>query len=57
MARNRDVGVDVERMRDDVDIDGLARRYFTDDQRPELGAPAATRTAAFFATGRATRRA
>ncbi len=51
VARDREVGVDVERIRHDVDVDAVSRRYFTDAQRLHLtAAPAATRTAVFFAT-------
>jgi 4'-phosphopantetheinyl transferase len=50
VAVAREVGVDVERIREDVDIAGVARRYFTADQRRQLDqlSPAA-RPAAFFA--------
>ncbi len=50
VTRNRDVGVDIEQVRDDVDIDGIAHRYFTNHQRAALAAMAhAERTRAFFA--------
>ena len=45
VARDREVGVDVERIRDDVDVDAVSRRYFTDAQRRHLAAaPAAARS-------------
>ncbi len=50
VARGRDVGVDVEEIRDDVDIDGISARLFTEDQRHQLAArPPQDRTPAFFA--------
>lgn len=50
VAHDREVGVDVEETRDDVDIDGVARRSFTAAQRGELaGMDPATRASAFFA--------
>lgn len=52
VARDREVGVDVEEIHDevDVDIDGVSRRLFTPAQSRELAelGPAA-RTAGFFA--------
>lgn len=49
VARGRDIGVDVEQVREDVDIDGLARRLFSARQRRELAAmPPAVRGLAFF---------
>jgi 4'-phosphopantetheinyl transferase len=50
VARNREVGVDIERLREDVDIDGVSRRFFTPDQRAQLVATAPpARAGAFFA--------
>ncbi len=50
VARDSEVGVDVEQLRDDVDIDGVARRFFTGAQRAELnGLEPAQRARAFFA--------
>jgi 4'-phosphopantetheinyl transferase len=44
-----DVGVDVEAQRSDVDIEGIARRFFTASERRALEAlPATARTAAAF---------
>lgn len=53
VARDREVGVDVEEIRDDVgvDIDGISRRLFTPAQCRELAElPPDARAAAFFAT-------
>jgi 4'-phosphopantetheinyl transferase len=52
VARDREVGVDVEEIRDDVDvdIDAISRRLFTPGQCQELAASAAeARATAFFA--------
>lgn len=50
LARNREVGVDVEQIRDGVDIAAIARRFLTAGQHSELaGLAARARTAAFFA--------
>lgn len=50
VACDREVGVDVERVREDVDVDGVAQRSFTAPQRRELaGMPSAARTPAFYA--------
>ena len=50
IARGADIGIDVERIRDDVDVDGLARRYFAPAEVDALAAvPDAARTRAFFA--------
>lgn len=50
VARDRDVGVDVEHMRDDVDFEGVARRLFTARQRAQLATLSGVeRTAAFYA--------
>lgn len=50
VARGRDVGVDVELIRDGVDFEGVARRLFTKRQRTELAQlPAADRALAFYA--------
>ncbi len=51
VARDREVGVDVEEIRDDVEIDGISRRMFSAEQCRELDAlPPPARAAAFFAT-------
>ena len=51
VARDREVGVDVERVRVDVDIDSVSRRSLTAAQRRELATvPPESRRAAFFAT-------
>ena len=43
------VGVDIEQVRDDVECERLARRFFSDHEQRELFAlPAADRMAAFF---------
>ena len=50
VAREREIGVDVELLRDDVDSEGVARRFFDRAQRAELAAlDPAGRTRAFFA--------
>jgi len=44
------VGIDVERVRTDLDLDGIARRFFRPEESAALEAlPAARRTDAFFA--------
>ncbi|HPB28430.1 MAG TPA: 4'-phosphopantetheinyl transferase superfamily protein [Acidobacteriota bacterium] len=44
------VGVDVERVRTDLDLNGIARRFFRPEESAALAAlPAAQRTEAFFA--------
>ena len=50
VARGAEVGIDVERMRDDVDVDGLARRFFAPAEAAALAALAEPeRRRAFFA--------
>lgn len=49
VTRGREVGVDVERLRPDIE-DGIARRFFSPGEVARLGAlPAGQRQAAFFA--------
>jgi 4'-phosphopantetheinyl transferase len=44
-----EIGIDLERVRDDVDIEGVATRYFTaDESETIMTAPPDARTAAFF---------
>ncbi len=51
MARSGPVGVDVERIRDDVEVDAIAARYFAPAERRALtGLPPAAQRHAFFAT-------
>jgi 4'-phosphopantetheinyl transferase len=48
-ARGRDVGVDIEWMRDDVGQGEIVERFFSDEERREWAAlPAARRREAFF---------
>lgn len=50
VATEREVGVDVERIRDDLDVIGVARRFLTARQHRELsGLGAEARITAFFA--------
>lgn len=50
VARGAEVGIDVERIRDDVDVDGLARRFFAPAEAEAIAARAeGERTRAFFA--------
>jgi 4'-phosphopantetheinyl transferase len=49
VALNRDLGVDIENIRQDVETDHLAERFFSPRERESLRAlPAAQRVAAFF---------
>ncbi len=49
VARGREVGVDVERVRGDIDVAALARRFFSPPEVAELEAlPAAERTGGFY---------
>lgn len=49
VARGREVGADVERIREDLDIDAVARRFFSARERDELGSlPAPQRLRASF---------
>lgn len=50
VSRDREVGVDVEWVHDDLDIDGLARRYFTAAEQQLLARTPATRRAYVFTT-------
>ena len=48
-ARNHDVGVDVEAIRNDLDVIEIAQRFFAPGEVSELlGLPAASRVRAFF---------
>lgn len=50
MTRTRVVGVDLEHLRHDVDVDGLSRRFFAPREREAiLALPERERGAAFFA--------
>lgn len=50
VARDREVGVDVEAMRDELDVEGISGRFLTDQQHHELMTmDPAGRSAAFFA--------
>lgn len=50
VARDREVGVDIERIRADIDVGAVARRFLTVRQRGELASLAdGARTQAFFA--------
>jgi 4'-phosphopantetheinyl transferase len=50
VARDREVGIDVERIRTDIDIEAVSRRFLSATQRHELLAlPPQARTASFFA--------
>ena len=48
-ARGREVGVDIEQVRPDVDLEAIARRFFSPNEQNELAAlPADEKTEAFF---------
>ncbi len=50
MTLDHEVGIDVERVRDDVDIEDIARRFFAPDEaRRLLALPSVVRRDAFFA--------
>ncbi|SPF35896.1 hypothetical protein SBA1_1470010 [Candidatus Sulfotelmatobacter kueseliae] len=48
-GRRREIGVDVERMRRDLDVDAIARRFFSPEEQKQLTAVGSTeRCEAFF---------
>jgi 4'-phosphopantetheinyl transferase len=48
-AREREIGVDVEQIRHDFDLEGISRRFFSAREQSELSAvPAEEKTATFF---------
>ena len=50
VARDREVGVDAEEIREDVEIDDISRRMFSAQQCSELATlPSSARAAGFFA--------
>jgi 4'-phosphopantetheinyl transferase len=49
IGRELELGVDIERVRDDIEHDAIARRFFSEAERAALLAqPVASRAAAFF---------
>jgi len=51
LARQREVGIDIERIRPDFDFDGIVRRFFSTAERTALAlCPAEQRATAFFHT-------
>ena len=47
---NRQLGIDIEKIRDDVEYEKLAQRYFSENEQQALQAYAGDKQAAFFAT-------
>lgn len=48
-TRGREIGVDVEHLRSDSDLEGISRRFFSTNERNQLAAlPTEERAAAFF---------
>ena len=54
ITRRREIGVDIEDIRRDFEVEGIAHGFFSENERTQLAAlPSTERFEAFFAVGRA----